>query len=112
MTHLHVTGSTTILGGSSTDIGAIGATMPAIAIVDGIRMMIFPLDHVPPHIHAFGADFRLKLAIADAAVLEARGMIRPAVLRRLQSWTTAHRDRLGALWLDAAAGRLIGKVEE
>ena len=86
--------------------------MPTIAIVDGIRMMIFPLDHNPPHVHAFGADFRLKLAIADAAVLEARGTVRPAVLRRLQSWTVEHRERLAAVWLDATAGRPIGKVEE
>lgn len=86
--------------------------MPTIAIVDGVRMMIFPLDHDPPHVHAFGADFRLKLAIADAAVLEARGTIRPAVLRRLQNWTTTNRERLGTLWSDAAAGRPIGRVEE
>lgn len=59
--------------------------MPTIAIVDGVRIMIFPLDHEPPHVHAFGTDFRLKLAIADAAVLEAHGTIRPATLRRLQN---------------------------
>ncbi len=86
--------------------------MPTIAIVDGIRVMIFPLDHDPPHIHAFGADFRLKLAIADGALLEARGMVRPATLRRLQLWTAAHRDRLGVLWSDATAGRPIGKIED
>jgi hypothetical protein len=86
--------------------------MPTIAIVDGVRIMIFPLDHVPPHIHAFGADFRLKLAIADAAVLEARGTVRPAMLRRLQDWVVAHRQRLDALWTDAAIGRPIGKVED
>lgn len=86
--------------------------MPTVAVVDGVRMMIFPLDHDPPHVHAFGSDFRLKLAIADAAVLEARGTVRPAMLRRLQAWTRQHREKLGALWSDAAVGRPVGKVEE
>ncbi len=86
--------------------------MPTIAVVDGTRIMIFPLDHQPPHVHAFGADFRLKLAIANGAVLEAHGTVRPAALRRLQAWTAAHRDRLEMLWSDAAAGRAIGKIED
>jgi hypothetical protein len=42
--------------------------MPTIAEVDGTRIMMFPFDHDPPHIYAFGADFRAKLAISDARV--------------------------------------------
>lgn len=44
--------------------------MSTIAEVDGTRIMMFPFDHDPPHIHGFGADFRAKLAISDARVLE------------------------------------------
>lgn len=86
--------------------------MPTIAIVDGVRIMIFPFDHEPPHVHAFGADFRLKMAIADSSVLEVRGAIGPAMLRRLQSWVVARRARLTELWVEAAAGRPVGKVTE
>jgi hypothetical protein len=46
--------------------------MPTIAEVDGTRIMMFPFDHDPPHIRAFGADFRAKLAISDARVLDLR----------------------------------------
>ena len=49
--------------------------MPTIAEVDGTRIMLFPFDHDPPHIHAFGADFRVKLAIGDGRVLET-GLLR------------------------------------
>jgi hypothetical protein len=38
--------------------------MPTIAEVDGTRIMMFPFDHDPPHIHAFGPDFRAKLGIS------------------------------------------------
>lgn len=86
--------------------------MPTIAIIDGIRIMIFPFDHAPPHVHAFGADFRLKLAIADGRVIEARGTIGPAILRRLQGWVIGHRELLGQLWSDAARGNPIRKIEE
>jgi Domain of unknown function (DUF4160) len=58
--------------------------LPTIAEVDGTRIMMFPLDHDPPHIHAFCADFRAKLAISDVRVLETRGTIAPAALRRLR----------------------------
>jgi len=71
--------------------------------------MIFLMDHEPPHVHAFGPDFRVKLAIADARVLEGRGTIGPVVLRRLQGWVAGQRGRL---WIDAAIGNPIGKLEE
>jgi hypothetical protein len=40
--------------------------MPTIGEVAGTRIMMFPFDHDPPHVHAFGTDFRAKLAISDA----------------------------------------------
>jgi hypothetical protein len=84
--------------------------MPTIAEIDGIRIMMFPFDHDPPHVHAFGADFRVKLAVSDARVLETRGTIGPAVLRRVRQWVLGHRVRLNQLWVDAAHGNPVGKV--
>jgi hypothetical protein len=86
--------------------------VPTVAVIDGIRIMIFPFDHDPPHVHAFGPDFRLKLAIADARVLEAYGTIGPAILRRLQGWVRGHREQLGHRWTEATRGNPIRKVDE
>ncbi len=86
--------------------------MPTIAQVDGTRIMMFPFDHDPPHIHAFGADFRAKLAISDARVLETRGTIAPAVMRRVRQWVLRHRGRLTQLWTDARRGDPISRIEE
>jgi hypothetical protein len=74
--------------------------------------MMFPFDHDPPYIHVFAADFRAKLAIGDARVLEIRGTIGPAVMRRLRSWVLRHRGRLNELWAAAARGIPIGKLED
>jgi hypothetical protein len=70
---------------SATGPGRVGCSkiMPTIAEVDGTRIMLFPFDHDPPQIHAFGADFRVKLAIG-AGGLETRGTIGPAVMRGLR----------------------------
>lgn len=74
--------------------------------------MIFPFDHNPPHVHAYGPDFRLKLEISSGRIIETRGTVGPAVIRRLQDWTSRHRTRLAQLWQSAARGEPIGKVEE
>jgi hypothetical protein len=86
--------------------------MPTIGEVAGTRIMMFPFDHDPPHVHAFGRDFRAKLAIGDARILESRGTIGPAVMRRLRRWVLKNRSRLGQLWIEAAKGNPIGRVEE
>jgi hypothetical protein len=85
--------------------------MPTIAEVDRTRIMMFPFDHDPPHVHAFGADFRVKLAIGDARVLETRGTVGPAQMRRLRHWVLRHRGRLGQLWTEARRGNPIGRIE-
>jgi hypothetical protein len=72
---------------------------------------MFPLDHDPPHIHGFGSDFRVKLAIRDARVLETRGTVGPATMRRLRRWALSHRGELTELWTNASRGDPIGKVE-
>jgi len=86
--------------------------MPTIAEVDGTRIMMFPFDPDPPHVHAFGADFRAKMAISDARVLEARGTIAPAAMRRLRQWVLRHRGRLNHLWMDARRGNPISRIED
>jgi hypothetical protein len=86
--------------------------MPTIAEVDGARILLFPFDHDPPHIHAFGADFRVKLAIGDGRVLETRGTAGPAAIRRLRPWVLRHRGQLGHLREDARRGNPIGRVED
>ena len=86
--------------------------MPTIAEIDGTRIMMFPFDHDPPHVHAFAADFRIKLAIGDARVLETRGTVGPAVIRRLRQWVVSHRGRLNQLWTDAQFGNPMSRIEE
>lgn len=40
--------------------------MPTVLRVAGLRFIIWPDDHLPPHVHAFGADGSAKIAIGTA----------------------------------------------
>jgi hypothetical protein len=60
----------------------------------------------------FAADFRAKLAISDARVLETRGTIGPAVMRRLRQLAVRHRGQMRELWTDAQLGNPISRIQE
>ena len=40
--------------------------MPTVLRVDGLRFIIWPDDHLPPHVHAYSADGSAKIAIGTA----------------------------------------------
>lgn len=46
--------------------------MPTIAIVDGVRIFMYPRDHLPPHLHAKFAEFEAQISILTGDVLEGR----------------------------------------
>ena len=50
--------------------------MPTIFRQDGFRVMIFPNDHLPPHVHVFkgGAEVRIEMA-DEPIVLSVEGEI-------------------------------------
>ena len=58
--------------------------MPTIAFVDGVALIIYPNDHLPPHIHAKFAEYSCKLIIATGELVE--GKLPPAKLRAVRAW--------------------------
>jgi hypothetical protein len=70
--------------------------MPTIAIVDGIRVVIFPNDHEPPHFHAFLTEHRIRIDIMRAQVIGWRGP--RAMEAKILSWTVEHQKQLLAAW--------------
>ncbi|PPQ28721.1 hypothetical protein CCS01_23645 [Rhodopila globiformis] len=71
--------------------------MPTIAIVDGVRIMMFYNDHNPPHFHArLGGDEAL-VAIGNLSVV--RGSLPQAKLSHILAWARDHRDALALNWI-------------
>ena len=77
--------------------------MPTIAIVDGVALIIYSNDHLPPHIHAQIAEYECKILIASGEVIQ--GEIPPAKLRKVQSWLKEHFDDVSFAWEEVYSGR-------
>lgn len=41
--------------------------MPTILIVAGLRIVVYPNDHGPPHVHVLGRDWSVKIELGDCA---------------------------------------------
>jgi hypothetical protein len=85
--------------------------MPTIAIVDGILIVLYFNDHLPPHFHARGADFHARIRIDDGSVVEVEGQISTRHRRRLFEWTLAHRDELMENWVKVRAGEVPRRLD-
>ncbi|KQT52623.1 MULTISPECIES: DUF4160 domain-containing protein [unclassified Aureimonas] len=83
--------------------------MPTIAIVDGIRIVIFFNDHDPPHFHAILGETSLRMSIASGTVMGDRG---PASMeRKLGRWLDEHRDEMMLAWKAVRAGQRPQGIE-
>ena len=77
--------------------------MPTLAIVAGVRIVIYLKDHVPPHLHAFFADDEAQISILTGDVLN--GSLPHSKLRAVQQWLDAHRDQVSYIWSEIREGR-------
>jgi hypothetical protein len=88
-----------------------GAMMPTIAIVAGVRIIIYPKDHLPPHLHVKIAEYEAMISIVTGDVLE--GSIPRAKLRAVQDWLSANREQVAYVWSEIRALRYQGgRIDE
>ena len=84
--------------------------VPTIAIVDGVAILIYPRDHLPPHVHARFAEHRCKLSIVTGQVID--GRLPANKLRVVQAWLAGHRGKVAFAWDEISNGRSItGMIE-
>ncbi len=79
--------------------------MPTIAIIDGVKVLIYYNDHAPPHFHAMIAESEVQIAIRDLAVL--RGSLPLPQLRKVLAWAKEHQGELALHWINAQADEEI-----
>jgi hypothetical protein len=80
--------------------------MPTIAIVAGVRIIIYPKDHLPPHLHAKFAEYEALISIVTGDVLE--GSLPRAKQRAVQGWLAANREQVAYVWREVRALRYQG----
>jgi hypothetical protein len=85
--------------------------MPTIAIVFGVRIVIYPKDHLPPHLHAIFAEHEAMISIVTGDVLE--GSLPRAKLRAVREWLAAHREHVAYVWREIRELRYQGgRIDE
>jgi hypothetical protein len=80
--------------------------MPTIAIVFGVRIIIYPKDHLPPHLHAKFAEHEAMISIVTGDVLE--GSLPRAKVRAVQEWLKKHREQVAYVWREIREMRYQG----
>ncbi len=80
--------------------------MPTIAIVEGVRVVIYLKDHVPPHLHVFFGGKEALVSIATGEVLH--GTLPRPKMRAVQRWLENNRDQVAYIWDEIRAGRYDG----
>lgn len=80
--------------------------MPTIAIVEGVRIIIYLNDHLPPHVHALFAEHEARLSILTGDILG--GSLPSSKVRTVRSWLAAHRDEVAYIWMEIREGRYAG----
>jgi len=75
--------------------------MPTVLRFDGLRVVIYPNDHRPAHVHVIGrgceAVFKLNCEKGPVVLRENYGFSRP-VLSRIQTALTEHLEDLCSAW--------------
>jgi hypothetical protein len=80
--------------------------MPTIAIVVGVRIIIYPKDHLPPHLHAKFAEHEAMISILTGDILE--GSLPQTKRKAVQDWLAAHREHVAYIWREIRDGRYQG----
>ncbi len=80
--------------------------MPTIAIVLGVRIIIYPKDHLPPHLHAKFAEHEAMISIVTGDVLE--GSLPRSKVRAVQEWLAKHREQVAYVWREIREMRYQG----
>jgi hypothetical protein len=83
--------------------------MALVAIVEGVRITIYPDDHPPPHFHAKIAEHEALISIASGDVLE--GSLPRPKMTLVMNWYMAHRDEIAYLWRQVESMRSIRRID-
>ncbi|MBL8573361.1 MAG: DUF4160 domain-containing protein [Hyphomicrobiaceae bacterium] len=82
--------------------------MPTIAIVAGAQLVLYPKDHLPPHLHALFGEYEAMISIATGDILQ--GKIPGPKAQAIRAWLKLHREEVAFAWSELRAGRNVGRI--
>ena len=82
--------------------------MPTVAIIDGVKILVYGNDHGLPHFHLLAAEYRAVIDIETMQVI--RGRLPRARLRKALAWAEPRRAELLKAWDSARAGQPVERI--
>ena len=79
-------------------IEELGVYMPTIIKQDGFRIVIWPNDHLPPHVHVFKSDAEVKIELVELRVFNVEGKISNKDLAKALNLVSEHQVELLEKW--------------
>ena len=83
--------------------------MPVVAIVDGVKIMLYANEHPPAHFHAKIAEFQAVVDIDSVTIVA--GRLPPVQARSVLAWAATRQDRLRQAFVAAMAHEKVGPIE-
>ena len=70
---------------------------PAIVRTRNLRVVVYPKDHQPPHVHVFGPDAEAKFTIEDLKCFYSRGFSSKTI-SEIENFLKTKKDLLLEAW--------------
>ena len=83
--------------------------MPTICAFEGIKIMMYYRDHVPPHFHAERADEAAEIGIDPIMFIE--GGLSRSTRAKVFEWAAIHQSELRVNWELARSGLPLHRIE-
>ena len=83
--------------------------MATVAVVDGVKIMLYANEHPPPHFHAKFAEFHAVIDINKLAIV--RGSLPPSKSSAVIHWATERQEALLRAFVEAMAQRRVGPIK-
>jgi hypothetical protein len=83
--------------------------MATVAVVDGVKIMLYANEHPPPHFHAKFAEFHAVIDIDKLAIV--RGSLPPSKSNVVIHWATGRQEVLRSAFVEAMAQRRVGPIK-
>ena len=83
--------------------------MPAVAVVEGVKIVFYANEHPPAHFHAVIAEHRAVVNIADMKIVA--GSLPAAKRRKVLSWAAPRKDALLERFAAALAHERVEPIE-
>jgi hypothetical protein len=78
--------------------------MPTLKRFGNVRVVLWPNDHMPAHVHVFGPGYAARIGLDDLIVSEESGKPSTAAAMAL-TWIAENRREIYASWVCLREGR-------